>query len=176
MTAVFSPPEAVADDLVFAPERPEDGARVDALIDAAFGPGRFAKAAERLREGNHPRLDLSFCAWHGSQLAGAVRQWPVLIGETPVIFLGPFAVDPQWRRRKLGRRLIARACEAAAVAGERLVLLVGDASYFGPLGFEQVPAGRLAFPGPVDPRRILWRALGPAALDDVAGPVVIPRD
>ena len=176
MTAVFSSAEAVADELLFAAERPEDGARVDALIDAAFGPGRFAKAAERLREGNLPRLDLSFCAWNGPELAGAVRQWPILIGETPAIFLGPFAVDPTWRRQKLGRRLIARACEAAAVAGERLVLLVGDASYFGLLGFEQVPAGRLTFPGPVDPRRIMWQALGPAALDDIQGPVAIHRN
>lgn len=176
MTAAFSPPEAVADELVFAHERPEDGARVDALIDAAFGPGRFAKAAERLREGAHPRLDLSFCAWSDGCLVGAVRQWPVLIGDTPAIFLGPFAVDPLWRRKKLGRRLIARGCQAAAEAGERLVLLVGDASYFGPLGFEQVPAGRLIFPGPVDPKRILWDELTPGGTDGVQGLVAIPRD
>ena len=34
-------------------ERPEDFDAVEALIDAAFGPGRYAKSAERLREGNH---------------------------------------------------------------------------------------------------------------------------
>ena len=158
-------------DLAFAPERPQDGAAVEALIDHAFGPGRFAKTAERLREGNHPRLDLSFCAWSGAHMAGAVRQWPILIGETAAIFLGPFAVDPVWRRQKLGRRLIAKGCEAATAAGEGLILLVGDLSYFGPLGFERVPARRLTLPGPVDPLRVLWRELTPGAAETACGDV-----
>jgi len=161
-------------DLAFAPERPQDAVAVEALIDQAFGPGRFVKTAERLREGNHPRLDLSFCAWSGPQMAGAVRQWPVLIGDTPAIFLGPFAVDPVWRRQKLGRRLIAQACEAATAAGERLILLVGDQSYFGPLGFSQVPAGCVRMPGPVDPRRVLWRELTPGGAEGACGDVRIP--
>ena len=44
-------------------ERPEDAPVVERLILRAFGPGRFAKAAERLREGNHSLRALSFVAW-----------------------------------------------------------------------------------------------------------------
>ncbi len=32
-------------------ERPEHARAVDVLVDRAFGPGRFAKSSERLREG-----------------------------------------------------------------------------------------------------------------------------
>ncbi|MGH6957993.1 MAG: GNAT family N-acetyltransferase, partial [Caulobacteraceae bacterium] len=64
-------------------ERPEDAAAVEALVLRAFGPGRYAKAAERLREGRRPILDLSFVAWEGQRPVGCVRLWRVRVGETP---------------------------------------------------------------------------------------------
>jgi predicted N-acetyltransferase YhbS len=169
----LAPPEPLAVDagLAFALERPQDDLLVDEMIDRAFGPGRFAKTAERLREGARLRRDLSICAWDGRALVGAARQWSVRIGETPAVFLGPFAVEAAWRSRGLGAALIVRACALAEAGGERLTLLVGDMGYFGPLGFERVPAGQVALPGPVDPRRVLWRGHAPGALDGLAGRV-----
>jgi len=154
-----------------ANERPQDHDRVEALIDAAFGPGRLVKAAERLREGRQPRLDLSFAAWDGDALAGCVRQWTAKVGERAVIFLGPIVVEPQWRRHGLGAALIERACEAVWAAGHDLILLVGDAPFFIPLGFETVPAGRIGMPGPVDPRRVLAKGPAPGAAATLSGPV-----
>lgn len=161
--------------LKLALERREDRARVDALVDAAFGPGRFAKTAERLREGAVMAAGSSWCAWSGGELAGAVRTWPVRIGPFPALFLGPIAVDADWRRRGLGALLVERACEASYAAEGSLVLLVGDRPFFEPLGFETVPAGRVVMPGPVDPRRLLWRALRPGALELARGPVRVPE-
>ena len=147
---------------LLAAETPADHDGVEALIALAFGPGRFVKAAERLREGRAPRLDLSFLARDGGRIVGCVRQWDVKIGDTPAILLGPFAVDPDWRSRGLGAALIERAVEAAKAAGEAVILLVGDAPYFAPLGFESAPGA--VMPGPVDRRRVLLRRL-----KDVAG-------
>ena len=158
-------------DLVLKPEGPEDMPLVDALIDQAFGPGRFVKTAERLREGNRPRRDLSLVAWAGGKAVGCVRLWPIHIGERSAVLLGPFAVDDAWRSRGLGGQLVEAACASAGRAGVDVVLLVGDAPYFEKLGFEQVPPGRAVLPGPVDPRRILWRALQPGALEGLQGPV-----
>lgn len=154
-------------------ERPRDTPLVDALIARAFGPGRFVKAAERLREGNHPELDLSFVAWADGRLVGCVRLWPVTIGGAPAILLGPFAVDPDHRSQGLGARLIERACKAASEAGHALILLVGDAEYFGPLGFSAAP--NVVMPGPVDRRRVLVRALQAKAVDEVSGVVARGR-
>ena len=64
--------------------------------------------------------------------------------------------------------------QAAAAGGREAILLVGDLPYFGPLGFEVVPAGRIALPGPVDPRRVLWRALKPGGTDGLNGAVTKP--
>ena len=155
----------------FETEAAERTADIDALIANAFGPGRYVKAAERLREGNTPSRDFCICAINGERVAGAVRLWPILIGASPAQFLGPIAVDPQHRSHGLGAALIERACRAAAGAGHRLVLLVGDRAFFEPLGFAVVPAERLAMPGPVDPRRVLWRELQPGATEGVSGPV-----
>jgi predicted N-acetyltransferase YhbS len=155
-------------------ERVSDAARVEAFIDRIFGPGRYAKTAERLREGNTPLLDLSFVAWRGQDLIGCVRQWPIHIGDAPAVFLGPFGVDPDQRSQGLGAALIQRACDAAWGAGHGVILLVGDAAYFGPLGFEPVPRGRLTLPGPVDPRRVLWRPLQVGAIDSLNGAVTRP--
>ena len=151
-----------------ASEHPKD---IDELISRAFGPGRYVKTAERLREGNTPSKDLCLCAMHGDQVAGAVRLWPILIGTSPAQFLGPIAVDPEYRSHGLGAALIERACRAATSAGHRLVLLVGDRAFFEPLGFGVVPAERLVMPGPVDARRVLWRALQQGATEGVGGPV-----
>jgi predicted N-acetyltransferase YhbS len=148
-------------------ERPQDAPLVEALIARAFGPGRFVKAAERLREGNRPDFDLSFVAWTDGEAVGCVRMWPVTIGAWPAILLGPFAVDAAHRRQGLGAALIDRACETTAEAGHALIVLVGDPDYFAPLGFSA--AGALTMPGPVDQRRVLVRASGPVAIDELRG-------
>lgn len=153
-------------------ERPEDAAAIETLVAAAFGPGRFAKAAERLRETNHVLYDLSVTAWSGGALAGCVRQWPIRVAGRPVVFLGPIAVDPAWRHHGLGGALVERCCEAARLAGHDVILLVGDLPFFGPHGFATVPAGRVILPGPVAAHRVLARALTPGATDDLAGRVV----
>jgi predicted N-acetyltransferase YhbS len=154
------------------PERPEQASDVEALIDAAFGPGRHAKAAERLREVNAPDLSLSRVAIDaGGQIVGCSRMWPIHIGETPALLLGPFAVAQAWRSRGLGAALIAACCEAAEAAGHSLVMLVGDAPYFGKLEFTPVERGAVRLPGPVDMRRVLVRALKPGAADGLSGEV-----
>ena len=162
-------PSPSPDTVRLAAERPQDRARVDALIDRAFGPGRFAKTAERLREGARAHPELSVCAWEDEALAGAVRLWPARIGGLAVLFLGPIAVEHGLRGHGLGALLVEEALARARAFGEAGVILVGDMGFFAPLGFTPVPAGRVSLPGPVDPQRVLWRALAPGALDDAAG-------
>ena len=169
MDAALLDPPALALALALAPERPGDAAAVETLVADAFGPGRFAKTAERVREHARFRPDLSACAWRGGELAGAVRLWSVAVGGRPALFLGPIAVAAHLRGQGIAVRLVERACENAARADETAVVLVGDLDRFGPMGFAPVPAGRIVLPGPVDPRRILWRGLPPGALDALQG-------
>ena len=156
------------------PKTPADVPAADALIERAFGPGRYAKAAERLREGNAPRLDLSVTAFAGERLVGVVTLWPISVGGASALLLGPIAVDPDLRGQGLAQTMTRAACEAAASAGERLILLVGEERLFAPLGFVHVEPRRVTLPGPVDPKRIFVRELQPGAFEGVAGPA-LPR-
>lgn len=139
-------------------ETPADAVAIEALVLAAFGPGRFAKTAERLREAAPAAA--GFVARDGGRLLGSVRLWTVTVGGRPALFLGPIAVAVDNRRAGLGAELV-QACLAWAARAGLGVLLVGDAPYFGRFGFEVAPEVRL--PGPVDPRRVLWRGDGPAS-------------
>lgn len=158
--------------LVVRPERPEDAAAIARLEARAFGPGRFARSAYRLREGNPYRLDLGVTASVGSFLVGSVRMSPVRAGEAGFLMLGPLAVDPAFEGRGIGSALTRGAIEAARAAGEGLVILVGDAPYYARFGFAPVPPGRLTMPGPVDPARLLWLELEDGFADTLAGAIL----
>jgi predicted N-acetyltransferase YhbS len=100
---------------------------------------------------------------------------PITIGGEPgVLLLGPLAVDPEWAGRGYARRLVAEVLDTARAAGERLVLLVGDISYYGRLGFAPVPPGQIRLPGPVDPTRLLAAELEAGACAGFRGMVAAP--
>lgn len=153
------------------PERPEDGPLVDALNAESFGPGRYARAAYRLREGVEPEAGLSFVAVEGPSLRGSVRFWPVVIGTQPALMLGPLAVQSHQRGRGIGIALMERGLGEAKAKGHRAVILVGDAPYYARVGFMPIEVGKIRFPGPVDQSRILGLALVEGALDNLEGDV-----
>jgi predicted N-acetyltransferase YhbS len=144
-----------------ASETEADTQGVEALLMAAFGPGRFAKTAERLREGSRPAA--GFVVRRDERIVGSVRLWPVIVGQTPALFLGPIAVDATRRSGGLGAELVQACLEHAQTAGVGGVLLVGDQAYFDRFGF--APAQRAVLPGPVDQRRVLWLDLGAGAAE-----------
>jgi predicted N-acetyltransferase YhbS len=151
--------------------RPEDAAdtlAIDTLQATAFGPGRFARTAFRIRENVPHRADLSFVGLAGVQVAGSIRLSPIRIGDTSALLLGPLTVSPDFKNRGLGKALMKTAMDAATQAGDTAVLLVGDAPYYSPFGFQQVPFGRITMPGPVDPARLLVAMLNGAEMPEGA--------
>lgn len=155
----------------FAPLTPDDLIAIGRLDARAFGPGRFAKSAYRLREGVDPDWNLSFVARIGTLLVGANRITPILCGGKPALLLGPLTVEPAFRSRGLGEALVMKSLEAGRAAGHALVLLVGDAPYYERLGFRPVPKGQLIMPGPVDPERLLCCELQEGALAAANGKI-----
>ncbi len=153
--------------LEYAPERAQDAPLAEALVERAFGPGRFVKSSERVREIADFAPDLSVCAFDAGVLVGTVRMWRVRIGGQPVVFLGPLAVDLDQRSAGVGGVMVGRACEAARAAGEAWVVLVGDEPYFARFGFAAAPAGGVRLPGPVDQRRVLALRLAADAPEPV---------
>lgn len=157
--------------LTILPESSDDALAIDRLNARTFGPGRFAKAAYRIREEVTHIPELSFTARVGTLLVGSVRLSPIAIGQAKALLLGPLTVEPPFRDRGIGQALMARALAVAKDKGHRLVVLVGDEPYYGKAGFRIVPKGQVTMDGPVDPARLLIAELIPGAFDGVGGTI-----
>jgi predicted N-acetyltransferase YhbS len=151
-------------------ERSTDIPARERLLDAAFGPGRGAKTAERLRKGRFAADALSFVAIENGRIVGTARLWNIAAGlGRPALLLGPVAVAADARCRGIGAMLVKRALADAKRLGHRAVLLVGDAEYFGRFGFSAATTAALRLPGPFQRERFLGLELAPGALDGARG-------
>jgi len=159
---------------VIVQDAPEHSAAIDALYDEVFGPGRFAKTAERLREGNAKIADASLVAVDSEGVTGVVRVWPVTVGEKGrAAFLGPIAVAERRRGNGVAFKLMERAIGVCREQGYAAVILVGDLDYYDRFGFK--PSGdRFQLPGPVDQHRVLIRDLSDRA-PTLKGALAVPR-
>ena len=153
-------------------ERARDVAAREALLDASFGPSRFAKTCERLREGRVAAEGLSLVAVDGAAVVGTLRFWHVECGRSPALMLGPLAVAASHRSAGIGGALIAHGLRRAAKLGHGGVMLVGDAPYYARFGFARAPVECLVLPGPVDLSRFLGVELRPGGLAGARGRVV----
>lgn len=144
------------------PENPAlHAAAIENLFDRTFGPGHFAKTAERLREYSASLPEINRVAIEAGEVVGVCRVWPLSVGETRsrALFYGPVAVDPAHRGNFLSLRITEAALEAGKAAGWPAAVLIGAHSLFGKVGFTIVAKNRLNFPGPQDPARIMVRDL-----------------
>jgi predicted N-acetyltransferase YhbS len=153
-------------------EEARDQAAADAIVVDAFGPGRFAKSAYRLREGVACVGELSYVAEEGARIVGTVRYWPVVIGREPALMLGPIAIVGDRQGQGIALALMQTTLAEAKKLGHRAVILVGDEPYYGRAGFARIqPVGRITMPGPVDAARLLGLSLVDGALEAMAGEV-----
>ncbi len=149
-------PAVPADALAIRLETPADNDWIENLHEVSFGPGRFARAAFRVRERFPVDPSLCFIAELEGQRAASVRLTPIGIAGINGYLLGPLMTDPAFRKQGAGRALVRHACDIAlAREGVKFVLLVGDLAYYGPLGFVPSVPNAIRFPAPVDPARVL---------------------
>lgn len=157
--------------ITFALEAASHGAAIDAILAQAFDAGWPTRPAARLRAGLAPVPELCRVACDGGRLVGTIRHYPVGFGHAalPGLMLGPVAVLPEVRGQGIARALIRASLGHAGALGWRRVLLVGDPTYYGRLGFEMAAPHGLSLPGSDD--RLMLQALVPGGLDGIAGPV-----
>lgn len=148
---------------------------IETLHDTVFGPGRFARAAFRVREQGPYDQAMSHVAvcCANNKLLGSVRQTWIMTSDSKSrgLLLGPLCVLTDMRNQGIGRALVAKCVEQASGIGANYVMLVGDQSYYGPLGFEVIPKGKVLMPGPVDLNRLLLCPIGGFDPAEVKGTV-----
>jgi predicted N-acetyltransferase YhbS len=168
--APAAPPQPGLPTVRFA--TPADDAFVEDLQALAFGPGRFARTAFRVRERFPIDPSLSLISEIDGVPSGSVWMTPISVGGIDGYLLGPLATHPNYRKRGAGK-LLAR--EVTRIALERgkgsFVLLVGDQDYYCPLGWVPTIPGAVQFPGPVDPTRVLVYSNDSTLAARLAGPI-----
>jgi predicted N-acetyltransferase YhbS len=152
-------------------EAPADAGAREALLDRAFGPARFTKTCERLREGRIAAEGLALAAEEDGRLVGTLRFWHVAAGSTAALMLGPLAVEADARKGGVGAALMEAGLARARALGHKAVILVGDAPYYERFGFRQETTEGLEMPGPVERERFLGVELAAGGLSAAAGPV-----
>ena len=146
---------------------------VERLYDDVFGPARFHKASYLFREGVAPVRELSWIALEGDRLVGAIRYWPILVGETghSALLLGPLAIAQDRAGKGIGRALMFKTLDLAAQLGHDLVLLVGDVDYYKRFGFVPATPHGFVMPGESKPDRLQVAPLKDNVLGRIAGKI-----
>ncbi len=155
-------------------ETPADHKKIETLQALALGPGRFVRTANRMREGVPPVAGLCHAGWFNGSLVGSIKFTRVVVGTSEGLLLGPIVVHPDFTNRGFGQVLIGNAIAEARRAKFRWIILVGDAPYYEKAGFAQSPRGKITFPGPVDPDRVMILELEAGSLDGVTGRLLAP--
>jgi predicted N-acetyltransferase YhbS len=166
MTQIPAPSVALAPAAALPPRIPtvrsatdQDDAFIEELQAIAFGPGRFARTAFRIRERLPIDKTLSLVAEVDGTPCGSVWMTPISIGGINGWMLGPLATHPNFRKLGAGKLLAREVAKKAMARGDgKFVMLVGDRDYYCPLGWEPTTPGNIEFPGPVDPTRVLLLA------------------
>ena len=135
---------------------PDDDGFVEELQALAFGPGRFARTAFRVRERFPIDKSLSLIAEADGIPCGSVWMTPISVGGLDGYMLGPLATHPNFRKRGVGKMLAKDVTRVALERGQgSFVILIGDRDYYCPLGWQPTTLGAVQWPGPVDPTRVL---------------------
>ncbi|MFB9049651.1 MULTISPECIES: GNAT family N-acetyltransferase [Sphingobium] len=135
---------------------------IERLLDAAFGADRHGRTAYLIRDGMPWLPQLSFgMEDERGRLIGSLQSWPVALahadgGRTPLIMVGPVAVDPAVQGTGHGRALMDAVVAAARAQRSDPLMMIGDPEYYGRFwGFSAEATGGWDCPGPFEPRRLL---------------------
>jgi predicted N-acetyltransferase YhbS len=158
------------------PATPADDGFIEDLQAIAFGPGRFARTAFRIRERFPIDRSLSLVAEVDGVACGSVWMTPISIGGVNGWMLGPLATHPDFRKLGAGKLLAREVTRRAMARGDgQFVMLVGDRDYYCPLGWEPTTPGNIEFPGPVDPLRVLAFSHDKSLAGSLLGPIAAWR-
>jgi putative acetyltransferase len=160
--------------VVVREETLEDREAIREVNRQAFGREDEARLVDALRDGGYARLSL--VAEEGGRVVGHIlfSDLPIVrqAGTLHALALAPLAVLPERQRQWIGSRLVREGLRVSAVAGHRIVVVLGHADYYPRFGFSARLAERLTAPfsGP----SFMALELVPGALAGITGEVRYP--
>lgn len=161
-------------DTTIRTARPEDEQAIHEVHRAAFPTDDEAHLVDRLRADGDALV--SVVAVVDGGIVGHVLFSRMGIvgagGAIPAVALAPVAVRPGRQCRGIGAAVIEEGLRLCGDRGERIVLVLGDPTYYRRFGFTAEAAAAIASPWPGP--HFMALALVAGALDGVAGRVRYP--
>jgi putative acetyltransferase len=158
--------------LIIRNEVPNDIPAIHRLNVAAFKGEGEANLVDRLRARGAGLLSL--VAEEDGQVVGHIYFSPVTVTAAdghvfPAVGLAPLAVLPAFQNRGVGSQLARAGLDNLRRLGQRLVIVLGHASYYPRFGFKPgLPYG-IRWEHPVDEAHFMVAELQPGVLDGVQG-------
>jgi putative acetyltransferase len=158
--------------------RPLDFPAVHAVVTSAFGREDEALLVERLRASDAWLPRLALVARPSGEPRGPIVGFAALsritVGGQPALALAPVAVAPECKGRGAGSVLVRTGVARAAHRHERLIVVLGDPSYYGRFAFTAaIPVG---IHGPYDAAGPAFQALALPGADQVPSGLAVYPD
>jgi putative acetyltransferase len=157
---------------------PVDLPEILRVVTSAFGREDEARLVERLRASDVWVPGLTLAARPSGEPRGPIVGFAALsritVGGRPALALAPVAVAPDWQGRGAGSALVRTGIARAAQCHERLILVLGDPSYYGRFGF--TAAIPLRIHGPYDDAGLAFQALVLPGSDPVPSGLAVYPD
>lgn len=126
--------------IAIRPESPEDHDAIRQLVTAAFASDKEPQLVERIRASPEYVPELALVAEVDGEVVGHVMVSHATLrsvdGDQKISVLAPLAVHPDRQNAGIGSALVRAVLAVAEQHGEPLVILEGNPTYYGRLGFE----------------------------------------
>lgn len=151
----------------------------EAFKTAKINDGNEQDFVERLRASPEYIPELAFVLEDNNQIIGHIMLTKVrIINEMnvcEVLLLAPLTVRVDYRNNGVGKQLLYRAEQEAALMGYNAVVVIGDPAYYGRFGFIQADQFDIIPDSPIPPKYVLIKKIGQKELSEFSGTVNIPE-
>lgn len=164
--------------LIIRPETLEDYAAVYEVNKLAFGQENEARLVKNIRHAANFNPKLSLVAIKNEKVVGHILFSPINIqspkGNIPVLALAPLAICPEFQNQGIGSQLVKQGLEECQRLEHKVVIVIGNPTYYTRFGFSSATAKGLSAPFPVPDEAFMILELVPGTLDGISGMVKYP--
>jgi len=162
-------------NLTIREETPDDAPIIAQTHWLGFNRANEADLVERLR--GHGLIVTSLVATNDDGVIGHVMfsQLPIKTSHEILagVALAPIAVWPNWRKRGIGSKLIRKGLDICRERNYKVVVVLGDPTYYSCFGFSSALARQLR--GPFSGDNFMVLELVPKILHGITGEVNYPE-
>jgi len=128
------------------PMNPGEEAAVERLLQRAFKGSSEAQLVRKLRKSRQIAGEMVVPGEGGIVGYYALSK---MVEPKGWLALAPVAIDPEWQRRGIGKRMVGMAAEWARLS-QTMIVVLGDVPFYEKAGFKAGRAAKLISAYPVD--------------------------